>query len=65
MLGAYLCGIKKQKKIYTRIPLSTIPRLASSKASVAHKVAGVRTAAAHMPAVVVESAAHKADEASP
>jgi hypothetical protein len=39
--------------------------VASSNAPVGHKAAGVRTAAAHMLAAVVESAVHKVDVASP
>jgi hypothetical protein len=37
----------------------SIPAAASSKASVDHEVAGMRTAAAHMVAAVVESAVRK------
>jgi hypothetical protein len=43
----------------------TVPAVASSKAPVDHKVAGVRTAAAHMGAVVVESAVRRVGGASP
>jgi hypothetical protein len=43
----------------------TVPGVASSTAPVDHKIAGVRTAAAHMLAAVVESAVHKVGGASP
>lgn len=65
MSGADLRGIEKQERIYTRIPLSTAPTVASSKAPVAHKVVEERTAAAHMPAAAAESAVRKVGEASP
>jgi hypothetical protein len=54
-----------QERGYRRIPISSVPAVASSKAPVDHTVAGVRTAAAHMPAAVFESAVHKVDAASP
>jgi len=43
----------------------TVPAVASSKAAVDHEVAGVRTDAAHMLAVVVQSAVRKVGGALP